>query len=246
MITGAAGLIGSVIAKNILDHQAKVILIDADKNKLFEKFKNYSKNSNIMLISLDLLEIKKIDQIFKKIIKKFGKLDAVIHAAYPKSSGWGTNFENLKKKNLFEDLNNQLGLAILLSQRVLVYFKKQGYGNLIHLSSIQGTNAPRFEHYSGTSMISPIEYGAIKSGIISITKYLSKYYKNSNIRVNCVSPGGIYNGQPKSFLKKYKKSCNDKGMLNAKDISGTIIFLLSETSRYINGQNIIVDDGWSL
>ena len=106
--------------------------------------------------------------------------------------------------------------------------------------------APKFEHYKDTKMVSPIEYSAIKSGIISITKYLAKYLKDDQIRVNCVSPGGIKNKQPHKFLKKYKDSCLSKGMLDASDIVGTLIFLLSDDSKYINGQNIIIDDGWSL
>jgi NAD(P)-dependent dehydrogenase (short-subunit alcohol dehydrogenase family) len=95
-------------------------------------------------------------------------------------------------------------------------------------------------------MVSPIEYSAIKSGIIAITRYLAKYYKGTNIRVNCISPGGIIDNQPEIFLKRYLKSCTHKGMLNASDLSGTLIYLLSDFSKYVNGQNIIVDDGWTL
>ncbi|MDC0533093.1 SDR family oxidoreductase, partial [Candidatus Pelagibacter sp.] len=152
----------------------------------------------------------------------------------------------LKKNNLYLDLNNQLGLAILISQKILRLFKSQGFGNLVFLSSIQGVNAPKFEHYKNTSIVSPIEYSAIKAGIIAITKYLSKYFKKSNIRVNSISPGGILDNQPKNFLKNYKKSCNDKGLLDVNDLVGTVLFLTSDHSRYINGQNIIVDDGWTL
>ena len=95
-------------------------------------------------------------------------------------------------------------------------------------------------------MTSPIEYSAIKAGIIAITKYLSKYYKNKNIRVNCISPGGIKNNQPKEFIEKYKRSCNSKGLLDPEDLLGTISFLISVESKFINGQNIVIDDGWSL
>ena len=133
-----------------------------------------------------------------------------------------------------------------MSKQIIKIFRKQSYGNLILLSSIQGVSAPKFEHYKGTKMSSPIEYGAIKSGIISITKYLAKLVRNTEIRVNCVSPGGILDKQPAKFLKAYKKSCNTKGMLNADDISKTILFLCSNQSKYINGQNIIIDDGWTL
>jgi len=110
----------------------------------------------------------------------------------------------------------------------------------------KGVSPPKFDHYEGTNMTSPIEYSAIKSGVISITRWLSKYYKNKNIRVNCISPGGILDGQDKIFLEKYKESCNSKGMLDPKDISGSLLFLISDNSKYINGQNIIIDDGWTL
>ena len=122
----------------------------------------------------------------------------------------------------------------------------QGHGNLVHISSIHGISAPKFEHYEGSDMVSPIEYSAIKAGIISIARYLAKYCNNQNIRVNCISPGGILDKQPDSFLKKYRSSCQSKGMLDAVDIAGALSFLLSDHSKYINGQNIIVDDGWSL
>ena len=114
------------------------------------------------------------------------------------------------------------------------------------LSSIQGVQAPKFDHYKKTQMTSPIEYSAIKSGIISMTKYLAKYYKNKNLRINSISPGGIESNQPKNFIKKYRSVCNSKGLLNGQDISDLIIFLLSKKSQYITGQNIIIDDGWSL
>ena len=145
-----------------------------------------------------------------------------------------------------DDLFHQLGGAILFSQRLIHLFKIQGYGNLVHISSIQGIAAPKFEHYNGTTMVSPIEYSAIKSGIISITKYLAKYCKGENIRVNCVSPGGILNNQPKVFLEKYNDTCSSKGMLDGQDLIGTMVYLLTNMSKYVNGQNIVIDDGWSL
>ncbi len=95
-------------------------------------------------------------------------------------------------------------------------------------------------------MVSPIEYSAIKSGIISITRYISSYCKGENIRANCISPGGILDDQPESFLKNYMSTCSTKGMLDADDLNGTLLYLLSDYSKYTNGQNIVVDDGWTL
>ena len=133
-----------------------------------------------------------------------------------------------------------------MSQRMMKHFVEQRHGNFIHLSSIMGVVAPKFENYEGTSMTSPIEYTAVKSGIISLTRWLAKYYKNKKIRINCVSPGGILDHQPESFLDKYRKSCTSKGMLDPTDVAGVVLFLLSEQAKYINGQNIVIDDGWSL
>ena len=106
--------------------------------------------------------------------------------------------------------------------------------------------APRFEIYGETAMTMPIEYAAIKSGLIHLTKYMAKYFKGDNIRVNTLSPGGILDEQPEEFIKAYNEQCLTKGMLAPKDIEGALLFLLSENSRYINGQNLIVDDGFSL
>ena len=109
-----------------------------------------------------------------------------------------------------------------------------------------GVRSPKFENYRGLKMTSPAEYSVIKSGIISLTSYLAKLYKKKNILVNCISPGGIKNNQPNKFIQRYKESCGSKGLLDNEDAIGSIIFLLSDSSKYINGQNIIVDDGWSL
>ena len=245
LITGACGLIGESLVLGLKNKNYKLILIDNNKEKL-ENLKSKINNEDFLFLNSDILVKGSIENCIDKAHKKFGKIDSAIHAAYPKSKGWGTKFENLEEDFLMEDIKNQLGSAIIFSQRIIDCFLKQGYGNLIHISSIQGVSQPKFDHYEGTDMTSPIEYSAIKSGIISITKYLSKYYKKRSLRVNCISPGGIANNQPNIFIENYKNSCNSKGLLDSEDLTGLILFLISDKSKYINGQNIIIDDGWSL
>jgi len=82
--------------------------------------------------------------------------------------------------------------------------------------------------------------------MLHLTKYMAKYLKGKNIRVNAISPGGILDSQPKEFLSKYNQQCSTKGMLDPKDLNGALIYLLSDMSKYVNGQNIIVDDGFAL
>ena len=79
-----------------------------------------------------------------------------------------------------------------------------------------------------------------------MSQYMAKFLAGENIRVNCISPGGILDSQPEIFLKRYNNSCLNKGMLNTDDLVGALLFLISDNSKFINGQNIIVDDGWSL
>lgn len=240
LITGSSGRLGAAFCEAVLSNGGKVVMVDVAEPK------NKPQTDNAIFVKADTTDVTQIDVAIAKGSEKFGKIDAAVHSAYPRSKQWGARFEDLKPEGLFEDLGNQLGGAILFSQRVVEFFKKQGHGNLIHISSIQGVSAPKFEHYAGTKMVSPIEYSAIKSGIIAVTRYLAKYCKNQNIRVNCISPGGILDAQPDVFLEKYKNSCSSKGMLNANDINGALLFLLSDGSLYVTGQNIIVDDGWVL
>ena len=143
------------------------------------------------------------------------------------------------KKDLDNHFSMHLTDLIVVTRSFLKQMEKQKFGNFIFISSIQGLGAPKFHHYVGTKMNST-EYSIIKAGIINMTKYL-KFYKGKNIRFNCIS---IYETTKptKKFITNYKKSCLNKGLLDPEDINSTIEYLVSNTSKYVNGQNIIVDD----
>ena len=246
VVFGGLGKIGSKLCKSIIANQGTVIIADIYSQKeSFSTIRRISRK-NISYIKCNITSEKNIQNLIKKSILRFKKIDSVVNCSYPPLLGKLDRIEKIKSINIKNNLFNHIGGTIIFSKTFSKFFLKQGYGNLVHLSSIQGISSPKFSHYTGSKMHSPIEYTAIKSSIISITKYLAKYYKGKNIRVNCVSPGGILDNQPKNFLKKYKMSCTSKGILDPQDITGTLIFLISDDSKYINGQNIVVDDGWSL
>ena len=245
LITGASGRLGTVFAKSIVASGDRAFLVDLDLDKGRQLLVELGPKQADFL-EADVTTVSGIQNAIQSCVSNFGKVDAVVHAAYPRSSGWGATLENLQAEHLFEDLSKQLGGAIMLSQQVIKQFQQQGGGHLINISSIQGIAAPKFEHYEETGMNSPIEYSAIKSGVIAVTKWLAKRYRQQNIRVNCISLGGILDQQPKSFLARYQSSCNGKGMLNAEDVAGALLYLLSNQSQFVTGQNLIVDDGWSL
>ncbi|MEL1110545.1 flagellin modification protein PtmA, partial [Campylobacter jejuni] len=149
-------------------------------------------------------------------------------------------------EQICESLNLHLGGFILASQEFVKFFKKQSYGNIINLSSIMGVFAPKFENYENTTMQSSLEYSVIKAGINHLGAWLAKELFNTNIRVNTLASGGILDNQANIFLEKYRKCCASKGMLDAEDICGTLVFLLSDESKFVTGQTLVVDDGWGL
>jgi len=245
LVTGGGGRIGSAFCKGIIENRGKVIIGDISQEFGLSLQKELGKKK-IIFIETDVTNVDSIKNLIGEGRNHFGTIDSAVHCAYPTSSQWGTRFEELDPTLLSQDLFSQLGASIIFSQQIISYFKENGGGNLIHVASIQGISSPKFEHYENTEMVSPIEYTAIKAATIAITKYLAKYLKQKGIRINSISPGGILDNQPSEFIKKYNLVCNSKGMLDSDDLVGTLVFLLSSQSKFINGQNIIVDDGWSL
>ena len=250
VITGGAGLLGQAVAEELVTAKASVMLVDHNQkalNSLNKKLKEIEPNAQIQLCNLDVTKQADCQRIFNDYqLSGAQKIDGVIHCAYPRNQDWGTAFKDLNQLALNDNIGMQLGGSLLLAKSALDHFVQFGGGNLILVSSIQGFCAPKFEHYHGTDMVSPIEYSAVKAGLINSVRWLAKYYANKNIRVNCISPGGILDQQPESFLKRYRESCTNFGMIAPKQVAQPILFLLSSSSSAINGQNIVVDDGWSL
>jgi len=195
---------------------------------------------------MDITSITSLQKSIEYCHDKYGKIDALVNNAYPRNKNYGRHFFDVEYEDFCENINLNLGGYFLTSQQFAHYFKKQGFGNIINISSIYGVIAPKFEVYENTPMSMPVEYAAIKSALIHLTKYMAKYLKGSNIRVNALSPGGIFDSQPEIFLEAYKKECLNIGMLDKSEICGTLLYLLSDMSRAVNGQNIIVDDGFTL
>ncbi|EPE01257.1 oxidoreductase [Capnocytophaga sp. oral taxon 336] len=245
VVTGGAGLLGKTFCQAIADNGGLAVVAEYDI-AIAEKLCASLKNASIVPAEVDITNKISVETLITTISKKYGKIDALVNSAYPRNKNYGKHFFEVTYNDFCENLGMNLGGYFLTSQQFATYFEKQGYGNIINLASIYGVIAPRFEIYDNTPMTMPVEYAAIKSGLIHLTKYMAKYFKGKNIRVNTISLGGIEDKQPESFLKAYKEFCLNKGMLNAKDIAGTVLYLLSDLSEFVNGQNVVVDDGFTL
>ena len=233
ILFGSSGLIGSSLKKH-LEMQHDVIGVD----------KNKSKNSNFIFDSSNFnFSKKKIYQI----INNYHKIDAVIICLYPRTSrkkhskSLGLNFKDFSK-----EISTHLEPFYNLNKIFIDYFKKKGGGSIINFASIYGSFLPRFEIYKDTNMDMPLYYAMSKSSLLMMTKYLAKLYLKQKIRINSVSPGGIFDNQNKNFLKKYSKFCSNNNLLKSSDLNGIIEFLISDYSKKITGQDFVIDDGFSL
>jgi NAD(P)-dependent dehydrogenase (short-subunit alcohol dehydrogenase family) len=250
LITGAAGLLGAFFAEATAREGSTVVLVDVNTEKgenVTSAIRKKTGNQKVLFERCDITDTTEVDKLVERIVEKFGKIDGLINNAYPRNKNYGKKFEEVTYADFCENVDMHLGGYFLMSQRIGIQMMKQKSGNIINMGSIYGFAAPRFDVYEGTPMTMPVEYAAIKGGILNLTTYLASYLGGYNVRVNTISPGGIWDKQPDDFVKKYsEKVLLGKRMANPEDVTGVVLFLLSEASGYVTGQNIVVDGGWSL
>jgi NAD(P)-dependent dehydrogenase (short-subunit alcohol dehydrogenase family) len=248
VVTGGAGLLGAALARGLVERGGTVVVADIDLNRA-SSLASAIEESNpgmVMAVQLDITDRTSVCALIDKVSGKYGRVHCLVNNAYPRNRAYGRKVEAVTYADFCENVDGHLGGYFLVTQQFAQLFRDLGGGSIVSMASIYGVIAPRFEVYDGTPMTMPVEYAAIKSGIIHLTRYFAKYYVRDGVRVNCVSPGGIFDGQPLSFLDSYRGRAGVKGMLDPADVVGAVAFMLSDDSRFITGQNLIVDDGFSL
>jgi len=242
VVTGGAGQLGKEICRQLSDLGNKVVMADIDKKKCDEAIKELGLN-DIMALELDICDQKSIKKAFKKVVEEYGKIDVLINNAgvsvfTPFTQRKYEEFDKVMKVNVYG--------TFFCTQEALKYMEEQDEGCVVNLGSVYGVVSPDPRIYGDSGRNSPEVYAASKAAVIQMTKYLAAHIKSNKIRVNCVSPGGIFNNQDSFFVENYKKKTPMDRMANEKEVASTILFLCSDASSYINGQNILVDGGFSI
>lgn len=235
VVTGGAGLLGRKIIEFF--RSKELLAVSLDISDPVDKFSYKTDISN---------ESEIIDTI-NQITKDHGQIIGWVNNAYPRSSDWGVKFDQIVYESLTYNLNKHLGGYMICSKCILEYMRKNRIkGSLVNMGSIYGINGPDFQVYDNTDMTMPAAYSAIKGGVINFTRYLASYYGEFGIRVNSISPGGIYDGQKNSFVEAYSKKTPLKRMGKDYEIPPSVYFLISSDSSYITGHNLIIDGGWTI
>lgn len=249
VITGGAGLLGRQFVSAVAEQGGRAVIADINPEAAGQARASLCEElgtDRIDTMELDITSVDSLKGMLQALRGRYGKLDALVNNAYPRNKNYGRPFFEVEYQDFCQNLSLHLGGYFLASQQAALFFKEQGHGSIVNIASIYGVVSPKFEVYAGTPMTMPVEYAAIKSSVLHLTKYLAKYLKGTGIRVNAISPGGIRDAQPEAFLERYKEQCLSKGMLDPQDLKGTLVYLLSDLARYVNGQNIVVDDGFTL
>tara|TARA_B100000674_G_scaffold456974_1_gene432007 strand:+ start:148 stop:906 length:759 start_codon:yes stop_codon:yes gene_type:complete len=246
IVTGGHGNLGFEICYALNNLGYKVIIIDKKVDKKFFSKKNFINPLNFEIIKADLSSEKELNKIKSKIKSKFKVIDGIINNAayYENDRGFDNVFSKEKYSSWEKVFRVNLFAPFFLTQKLEKFLKKSNNANIINIGSIYGSIAPDFNLYKNTKMNNPASYNTSKGALVQLTKWMSSALA-PNIKTNLISPGGIFRNQNKNFLKKYNLKNPMKRMASEKDVVGIIIFLLSDDAKYINGQNIFVDGGFS-
>ena len=255
VVTGGAGLLGQVFCQALVDVGAHVAIVDLDlaSAETVAKRINKSDAQRVIAVGSDITSPESVTQMVANVVKQLGRIDVLVNNAASKGSSLDAffeSFEDYSLKTWREVMSVNIDGLFLVAQAVGKQMKKQGGGSIIQTSSIYGVVAPdqriyEGSEYNGRAINTPAVYSASKSAVNGLTNYLATYWASSKIRVNSLTPGGIASGQNSEFNKKYSNRVPLGRMGEATELVGALIYLASDASSYVTGQNLIVDGGLS-
>ena len=259
VITGGSGFLGSEFSSTLSDVGAIPIILDKNKASLeLLKKKFIKKKQRGFFFLVDLNNETKVNVVINSIIQKYRKIDCLINAAgltgedmLKTDSNFFEKFENYDFKLWQKSLNGNLSSTFILTKSVAKHMLKRKKGSIINIASDVGIISPDHRiyeankkiNYKGVNFNTPLSYSVAKSGIISMTRYLATYWAKKGIRVNCVSPAGVYKKHNKKFVKQLSERIPLGRMAKPEELNGAIIYLCSNASSYVTGHNLVVDGG---
>lgn len=245
-ISGGAGYLGTAMCEALAELGANLVIASRDKAKCEDFAKRIAEKfgTENLGFQVDVTEAEQLRRVFKKTVDHFGKLDVLINNAW---SGNKNTFESISYEDWHYDVDVCLNSVFYAVKEAFPYLRKSE-GVIVNIGSMYGHIAPDYRIYDGEQFANPPSYGAAKAGVLQLTRYLSSFLSPHNIRVNAISPGA-YPFPETQKNKEFMKRLSEKNMLNRigepEDLKGTVALLCSDASKYMTGQNICVDGGWT-
>lgn len=248
IVTGGAGWLGSAISEALAEAGATVAIVDNNAGNvkmITEKFEN--QGLKIFGIVADVMQDKPLRQCIDRVVSDNGRLDILVNCAF---SGPAPELDMVSYTDFDEGFHKAPGAYGIASQQAVIHMRKNGGGVIINLGSMYGLVTGYPEVYEGVTMPSSIVYQAGKAAIIHMTRYMAVYWAKDNIRVNCMSPGPFPPPFTENKMIEFTHRLENKSPMRRMgkpwEMKGAAVFLASDASSYVTGQNIIVDGGWTV
>jgi len=257
VITGGAGLLGVEFCRTLAEAGAAVVVADVNQSAAFKIARQLEENGFKAIGSgLDVICPESTQGMVEQTLKEFGRLDILVNSAAldpkfdPQHVGPGSSgaFEDYPLEAWKQALDVNLTGMFLVCQGAVHPMLAQGSGVIINICSMYGLVGPDQRLYQREGQpprYKPVYYSVTKAGVLGLTNYLATYYAGWNIRVNALTPGGVFNGHDEEFLKAYSARSVLGRMAEVDEMNGALLFLASDASSYMTGANLIVDGGWT-
>ncbi len=251
LVTGGAGHIGLAMAETLVELGGRVALVDIDATTLRRRADTLSRarKDSAIAVSCDLGNEEATRRAARVAIGELGGLDLLVHcAAYvgtTRAPGWAVPFEQQSVEAWDAALRVNLTAAFVLVQEARQPLARSGHGSVIFVASTYGLVGPDFRLYEGTDMANPAGYGASKGGLLQLMRYLATLLA-PRVRVNAITPGGVWRDQPAAFHKRYVARTPLGRMATEDDLKGAVAYLATDMSAYVTGHNLVVDGGWTI
>lgn len=259
VLIGGGGYLGLEFTKALLEFGAIVYSCDIKKSARIDDFKKQCGDRYYFHL-VDCSNKEEIIKFKDLILERENKVDVLINSVTAMSDDFYLPFEEGSLEGWEIGIKGNLTIPFLTTQVFIPVMAEQKCGSVINISSIYGIVGNDQRIYEGSNLhecyldthpdlkqiYSHAAYPAAKGGLITLTKYLAAYYGKDNVRINCISPGGVYNEQENEvFVKKYSERTPLGRKANPDEINGALIFLASDASSYVTGHNLVVDGGWT-
>lgn len=251
IVTGGPGQLGSQICDSLAELGANVAVVARTRSDCERKATELTDHQRAIPVAADVTDKNDVANMVDRVYDEFGRIDILVNNAY---DGTAASFEEMTVDEWQSALNGAMTSTFLCTREAAEYLRFQDEGSVINLASIYGVVAPDPNIYGRSGNRSPANYGPAKAGVIQFTRWAATHLADDNVRVNCISPGGFYNEEradqdkhyDADFVESYRSRTPLGRMGDDTDLKGTVALLASDAGKWITGQNIIVDGGWTV